>query len=287
MSDSARFYAQIKSSAFFQSFKIPHSHFHVSINHTFGVFMKLHITRKYLGQFGSRSIRFTGKLFVGAGIMGAVASTSLAADKSNAASKTNAAEKTVAAKADDSKPNILLIVADDLGNNDVGFQGGKEIPTPHIDSIAANGVQFTNGYVSCPVCSPTRAGLVTGRYQERFGHEFNPGGNGANQTTDGVEFGLPLAEKTIANSLKDAGYVTANVGKWHLGTNEKHRPLQRGFDEHYGFLGGAHPYIKTEKAAPIFRNNEVVDAPEHLTSAFAKEAAEFIKRQDSKPYSCI
>src|SRR5262245_3644754 len=81
----------------------------------------------------------------------------------------------LAAEGGAAQPNILIIVADDLGYGDVGFQGGKQIPTPHLDSLAAGGVQFTNGYVSCPVCSPTRAGLSTGRYQQRFGHEFNPG----------------------------------------------------------------------------------------------------------------
>ena len=138
------------------------------------------------------------------------------------------------------KPNILLIVADDLGYGDPGFQGGKEIPTPHLDGLAASGIRLTDGYVTCPVCSPTRAGLNTGRYQERFGHEFNPG---QAQNDDGVTFGLPLTEKTLASSLHDAGYNTAIVGKWHLGSADGYRPQQRGFDEFYGFLGGAHPYV--------------------------------------------
>src|SRR3954452_24310848 len=95
------------------------------------------------------------------------------------------------------KPNILVILADDLGYADVGFHGCKDIPTPNLDALAASGVRFTNGYVSGPYCSPTRAGLLTGRYQEKFGHEFNPGGG--NQ-------GLPVSETTIANRLKDSGY---------------------------------------------------------------------------------
>src|SRR5450432_307802 len=86
------------------------------------------------------------------------------------------------------KPNVLVIVADDLGYGDVGFQGGKQIPTPNLDGLAKGGTRFTSGYVSCPVCSPTRAGLVTGRYQQRFGHEFNPGGGGVRE-----DFGLPLS----------------------------------------------------------------------------------------------
>lgn len=182
------------------------------------------------------------------------------------------------------KPNILLIVADDLGYGDVGFQGGKEIPTPFIDSIAKNGVQFTNGYVTCPVCSPTRAGLATGRYQQRFGHEFNPGN--VNQQ-DGTEVGLPLSETTLAQALRDAGYRTAIVGKWHLGADSKREPLARGFDEFYGFLGGAHPYVRTGnkgEIAPIYRNHEQVELPEHLTSEFAKEASEYIRRPSDKPF---
>lgn len=97
----------------------------------------------------------------------------------------------------DKRPNIVFIVADDLGYADLGFQGGKDIPTPHIDSLAQSGTRFSCGYVSGPYCSPTRAGLLTGRYQQRFGHEFNPGGEGGSGT-----LGLPVTETTIADRLK-------------------------------------------------------------------------------------
>src|SRR5436305_1487582 len=108
------------------------------------------------------------------------------------------------------KPNVIVLLADDLGYADLGVHGSKEIKTPHIDSLARDGVRCTNGYVSAPYCSPTRAGFLTGRYQERFGHEFNPkllaqGGKGQ---------GLPLTETTIAQRLKLLGYATALIGKW-------------------------------------------------------------------------
>jgi arylsulfatase A-like enzyme len=129
------------------------------------------------------------------------------------------------------KPNVLVIVGDDMGFADTGFQGCTDIPTPHLDALAKGGVKFTNGYVSGPYCSPTRAGLMTGRYQTRFGHEFNPGGGKA---------GLPTTETTIADRFKAAGYATGLVGKWHLGSAPEYHPQKRGFAEFFGFLGGAH-----------------------------------------------
>lgn len=185
----------------------------------------------------------------------------------------------------DRKPNVLVIVADDLGYADVGFHGGKEIPTPHLDALAKAGTRFTSGYVSCPVCSPTRAGLVTGRYQQRFGHEFNPGGGGVRQ-----DFGLPLTESTIASALKKVGYATGIVGKWHLGSTPQFHPLERGYDEYFGFLGGAHPYFANRPAPnggqqqPILRGRETVDEPEYLTDAFGREAVAFIDRHHDHPF---
>jgi len=169
------------------------------------------------------------------------------------------------------KPNILFIVGDDMGYADVGFHGCKDIPTPNLDALAASGVRFTNGYVSGPYCSPTRAGLVTGRYQTRFGHEFNPSGKD----------GLPLTEITVADRLKAAGYVTGLVGKWHLGTEPAMHPQKRGFDEFYGFLGGAHSYFD---AGGILRNTEPVKEMDYTTDAFGREAVAFIERHKNKSW---
>ena len=176
------------------------------------------------------------------------------------------------ARADDPvKPNILFIVGDDMGYADVGFHGCKDIPTPNLDALAAAGVRFTNGYVSGPYCSPTRAGLLTGRYQQRFGHEFNPGGSE----------GLPLTETTIADRLKAAGYVTGLVGKWHLGAKPALHPQKRGFDEFFGFLGGAHSYFAT---AGILRGTEPVQELDYTTDAFGREAVAFIERHKAQPW---
>src|SRR3954451_22024579 len=124
------------------------------------------------------------------------------------------------------KPNILIILADDLGYADVGFHGCKDIPTPNLDALAASGVRCTNGYVSGPYCSPTRAGLLTGRYQQRFGHEYNPREKGGDE-------GLPLSQTTMADRLRSAGYPTGLVGKWPLGGAPEYPPQRRGFDEFF------------------------------------------------------
>lgn len=180
------------------------------------------------------------------------------------------------------KPNIVLIVADDLGYGELSIQGSKDIPTPHIDSIAKNGVRFTNGYVSCPVCSPTRAGLMTGRYQQRFGYELNPGMPG--QAVK--EFGLPLNEKMLPERLKLPGYKTGMFGKWHLGYEPQFQPPRRGFDEFYGFLGGAHSYqsVGAGTQNPIQRNDKPVESVDYTTDAFAREAASFIERYEDQPF---
>ena len=181
-----------------------------------------------------------------------------------------------------SKPNVVLIVADDLGYGELSVQGSKDILTPNIDSIARNGVRFTDGYVTCPVCSPTRAGLMTGRYQQRFGHEFNPGPQGAESNV----FGLPLSETTLPQRMKQLGYTTGMVGKWHLGNRDGYYPTERGFDEFYGFLGGAHSYVnaKADTKNPILRGKTVVDELSYTTEDFAREACSFVDRHKEHPF---
>lgn len=181
------------------------------------------------------------------------------------------------------KPNILIIVGDDMGYADIGVHGCQDIPTPHIDSIAKNGTRCTSGYVSGPYCSPTRAGLMTGRYQQRFGHEFNPG------PTPDANFGLALTETTLAQRLKDAGYATGMVGKWHLGQERQFQPPSRGFQEFYGFLGGARSYFPVAAAANagtvMYRGYEPLPENEpYTTDTFAREATAFIDRHAKEPW---
>lgn len=180
------------------------------------------------------------------------------------------------------KPNILLIVADDLGYGELSIQGNPQIPTPNIDALAHNGVRFTSGYVSGPYCSPTRAGLQTGRYQQRYGHEFNPG-----PAEDAVvNFGLSLDEKTIGDRLRAAGYVNGWFGKSHLGYLPPYHPLQRGYDEYFGFLGGMHDYLDAagDSHNPILRGTNRVSSIGYTTEVFGEEAVKFIQKHKDAPW---
>ncbi|MCP4785797.1 MAG: sulfatase-like hydrolase/transferase [Fuerstiella sp.] len=192
------------------------------------------------------------------------------------------------------KPNLVVIMADDLGYADVGFNGCEDIPTPHIDSIAADGVKFTNGYVSYAVCGPSRAGFITGRYEQRFGFERNP-----QYRPDDPKMGLPTEETTIANSLGKVGYRCGVVGKWHLGANDVHHPLERGFHQFFGHLGGGHRYmpeeltIKESTAATgeaesyrtwILNNHTPVKPTKYLTDQFSDAAVTFVSSNKDKPF---
>jgi len=184
----------------------------------------------------------------------------------------------------DGRPNILVIVADDLGYADVGFQGSLEIPTPHLDSLAEKGLRCTNGYVSHSVCSPSRAGLLTGRHQMRFGHDTNV------RDRQGSSDGLPVTERLLSQLLAQAGYATGWIGKWHLGSMPQFQPQNRGFQETFGFLAGGHNYINWQVTPgktyfePIVRNGKPVGVKEHLTLAFGREAGAFIRRNHNQPW---
>ncbi len=171
-----------------------------------------------------------------------------------------------------SKPNILFIVGDDMGFSDVGFNGCKDIPTPNLDKLAASGVRFTSGYVSAPYCSPSRSGMLTGRYQQKYGHEFNPQGSGQ---------GMPTNQITIADRLKKVGYHTGLVGKWHEGNAPQYHPQQRGFDDFFGFLGGSHSYFKYNG---MLRGEQPVSGTEYFTDAFGREACEYIANNKDHPW---
>jgi arylsulfatase A-like enzyme len=177
------------------------------------------------------------------------------------------------------QPNIVMIVGDDMGYADIGVHGSRDIPTPNIDALARAGIRFTDGYVTGPHCSPTRAALLTGRYQQRFGHESNFGAAVPNA-------GLPASETTMADRLKAAGYRTALFGKWHLGFTERLHPMSRGFDEFYGFLGGDHSYFEstpTDKD-PLYEGRTPVAASGYLTDVLTDRAVAFIRREKSRPF---
>ncbi|MCB0458473.1 MAG: sulfatase-like hydrolase/transferase [Flavobacteriaceae bacterium] len=194
----------------------------------------------------------------------------------------------------DKKPNIIIVLADDLGYNDVGFNGSTDIKTPNIDKIANNGVVFTNGYVSYAVCGPSRAGLMTGRCQDRFGFSRNP----LFAPKDSTQ-GLPLSEETLATVLKRGGYRTMAIGKWHLGAHPSQRPLNRGFDEFFGFLSGGHHYfpekwdlndiseVKSQYdpyRTKLLKNNDRIEETEYLTDALSREAVSFIESNKEQPF---
>ncbi|MFW8592088.1 sulfatase [Glaciecola sp. 2405UD65-10] len=197
------------------------------------------------------------------------------------------------------KPNIVLLFADDAGYADFGFQGSKTMITPNLDKLAANGVRFTQGYATDSTCGPSRAGLLTGRYQQRFGYEENnvPGYMSKNSAIDGAEMGIPLDEVTMGDYMKSQGYATAFFGKWHVGGTDAMHPINRGFDTFYGFRGGDRSYYAYEANDPArqqvatFFDKEIESGlgnfKEHegyLTDVLADKANEFIADNQDKPF---
>jgi arylsulfatase A-like enzyme len=213
------------------------------------------------------------------------------------------------------RPNVIVIIADDLGYGDVGVYGSRLVKTPNIDALADSGARMERGYVTHPVCAPSRAALMTGRYQQRFGYEFNPVGRDRTSGVDAAEVMLPLR-------MKQAGYATGMVGKWHLGQASGYHPLDRGFDSFFGVLGGATSFMlgvgpgddeytppgsenttrtpqsnlpplsapadvrlpALRRASPVSRGRTVVDEPSYLTEAFTREALAFISAHKDRPF---
>ncbi len=182
-----------------------------------------------------------------------------------------------AAQPSSARPNFIIFYSDDLGWGETGAQGNREIPTPHTDSIAKNGIRFTSGYVAATYCSPSRAGLLTGRYPTRFGHEFNSTANA---------IGLRSDQTTLATRLKAHGYATAAIGKWHLGNQPENRPTKRGFDEFFGTLNNT-PFFHPTNFIDSRINDDVrpvTDPNFYTTDAFAERAVDWIERNKTKPW---
>jgi arylsulfatase A-like enzyme len=202
--------------------------------------------------------------------------------------------------------NVVVIVADDLGYADVSTYAPGRIPTPNIDRIGNEGVRFTDGYVTASVCSPSRAGLLTGRYQQRFGFEFNAGGDARAHEE---HLGLHVGEQTLGDRMRDAGLRTAAIGKWHQGSQPEFYPTERGFDEFFGFLTGQTAFIDPD--VPGVQNAEapgggviiprsaygergqivrgpdrevVANSREYLTEELTREAVAFLERNRDQPF---
>ena len=180
------------------------------------------------------------------------------------------------------RPNILLILADDLGWADLGFQGSKDVLSPNLDGLAARSVRFTDGHVTASVCSPSRAGLMTGRYQHRFGHEANTPPN---------DQGMDVGQVTMADALKKIGYRTGIIGKWHLGNQDKFYPTRRGFDYFFGLREGSRSYFFNEQKDDrpnsnkrIEHNGNQVSFDGYLTDVLGDKAVEFVSRSESDPF---
>lgn len=220
------------------------------------------------------------------------------------------------------RANVVIIIADDLGYGETGMMGNHEIPTPNIDRLAADGVRCTAGYVTASYCSPSRAGIITGRYQSRFGYDINPTG----ERNLLPEAGLPDGETTFVARMAEAGYTTGLVGKWHLGASAAKHPLARGFEHFYGFLHEGHYYVPGppyrnvltmirdtslpkgdrersgnlirgnytpisepayDAGNPMLRGEEEIVEHEYLTDAISDEAVKFIKNNAEAPFLLV
>ncbi|MEM6692475.1 MAG: sulfatase-like hydrolase/transferase [Planctomycetota bacterium] len=222
----------------------------------------------------------------------------------------------------DEQPNLILIIADDLGYGETSMMGCPDIPTPHIDALADRGVRCTSGYVTSSYCSPSRAGMLTGRYQSRFGYDHNPVGDKNLLETAGV----PDSELLFAEPLVEAGYQTALIGKWHLGATPSKHPNQRGFKEFWGFLHEGHYYVPGppydevwtmlrdrslekgqrtidgknvrgnyapineplyDKHNPVLNETVTVETFDYLTDEITSRSVDFVERHHQSPFALV
>ncbi|MDB4474058.1 sulfatase-like hydrolase/transferase [Opitutaceae bacterium] len=191
------------------------------------------------------------------------------------------------------RPNLIIVLCDDLGYSDVGFNGATDIRTPELDALARGGVVFPAAYVAHPFCGPSRMSMMAGRYSHKFGGPFNL----PNAGLDIEEYnrkGIPVSETLMSTTLQRAGYYTGAIGKWHMGIDPEFHPNARGFDDYYGFLGGGHRYFPAQyrpvyerqlKAGnlpindyflPLEHNGKEVNETEYITDALSREAARFV-----------
>lgn len=237
-------------------------------------------------------------------------------------------------QADSALPNIVIIIADDLGKTDISLYGNPPIKTPNIDAIGLKGMTFSEGYITSPICAPSRAGMLTGRYQQRFGFEYQPHdrypknrvemfvyknfiATGDWLVADQVEFplfqdmvknGMPPSEILLSEILKQRGYRTGILGKWHLGAGEHAIPSNRGFDYQYGFYEAYSLYMADTSNANVVnqrhkdfsdpfiwgkgrsgncairRNHDVIEEEFYLTDRIAEEANAFVDRNKDQPF---
>ena len=185
-------------------------------------------------------------------------------------------------KSESKLPNIIVILIDDAGYADFGFMGSKDLQTPNLDILAKSSVVFSDAHVSASVCSPSRAGLLTGKYQQRFGYECNEG--------EGYT-GMDTAQVMLPKLLKSQGYTTAAFGKWHVGFNSNQHPLAKGFDYYYGFLSGGRSYFyqpnkddRTGSKNALIENHQQVPFDGYLTDVLGNKAVNYIQQNKEQPF---
>jgi arylsulfatase A len=193
---------------------------------------------------------------------------------SDAAAQANARES--------GRPNVVLILMDDLGYGDIGSFGVKDARTPNLDRLARDGVRLTNAYANGPTCSPTRAGFITGQYQQRHGIDWQLGA-----VEGDFDRGLQVTGLTLPAILRESGYATGLIGKWHIGFKPEFGPNAHGFTEFFGFLSGAVGYYthrRSDGAPDLYENTTPVRIPGYLTDEITRRAISFVDRHSSRPF---